>query len=32
MARMATENLLAGLKGEVPRYILNPDVFKNPKK
>ena len=32
MARMATENLLAGLKGEVPRHILNPDVFKNPKK
>ena len=32
MARMATENLLAGLKGEVPRYILNPDVFKNTKK
>ena len=28
MARMAAENLLAGLKGEVPRYILNPDVFK----
>jgi glyoxylate reductase len=32
MARMATENLLAGLKGEVPRFILNPEVFKNPKK
>jgi len=32
MASMATENLLAGLKGEVPRYILNPDIFKNPKK
>jgi glyoxylate reductase len=32
MARMATENLLAGLKGEVPRYILNPDVFKTPRK
>lgn len=32
MARMASENLLAGLKGEVPRYILNPDVFKNTKK
>ena len=31
MARMATENLLAGLKGEVPRFILNPDVFNNPK-
>jgi len=31
MARMATDNLLAGLKGEVPRFILNPDVFKNPK-
>lgn len=31
MARMATENLLAGLKGEVPRFILNPDVFKNQK-
>jgi glyoxylate reductase len=32
MARMATENLLAGLKGEVPRHILNPDVFKSLKK
>ena len=32
MARMASENLLAGLKGEVPRFILNPDVFRNPKK
>jgi glyoxylate reductase len=32
MARMATENLLAGLKGEVPRHILNPDVFKTPRK
>jgi glyoxylate reductase len=32
MARMATENLLAGLKGEVPRYILNPDVFKDREK
>ena len=32
MARIAFENLLAGLKGEVPRYILNPDIFKNPKK
>ena len=31
MARMATDNLLAGLKGEVPRFILNPDVYKNPK-
>ena len=32
MARMAADNLLAGLKGEVPRYILNPAIFKNPKK
>jgi glyoxylate reductase len=32
MARMAVENLLAGLKGEVPRFIINPDVCKNPKK
>jgi len=29
MARMATENLLAGLKGEIPRFILNPDALKN---
>ena len=32
MARMASENLLAGLKGEIPRHILNPDVFRNPKR
>jgi hypothetical protein len=32
MARIATENLLAGLKGEVPRFILNPDVFKDRRK
>ena len=32
MARMASENLLAGLKGELPRHILNPDVFRNPKR
>jgi glyoxylate reductase len=32
MARMASENLLAGLKGELPRYILNPVVFRNPKR
>ena len=32
MARMASENLLAGLKGEVLRHILNPDVFRNPKR
>jgi glyoxylate reductase len=31
MARIATENLLAGLKGEIPRFILNPDVLKNRK-
>jgi len=31
MARIATDNLLAGLQGEVPRFILNPDVFKNRK-
>jgi glyoxylate reductase len=30
MARMASENLLAGLKGELPRHILNPEVFRNP--
>jgi glyoxylate reductase len=28
MADMAVENLLAGLKGEIPRYILNPDSLK----
>ena len=27
MAGMATDNLLAGLKGEIPRFILNPDVY-----
>jgi glyoxylate reductase len=32
MARMASENLLVGLKGELPRHILNPDVFRNPKR
>jgi glyoxylate reductase len=32
MARMASENLLAGLQGEIPRHILNPDVFRNPKR
>ncbi len=32
MARMASENLLAGLKGDLPRHILNPDVFRNPKR
>jgi glyoxylate reductase len=31
MARIATGNLLAGLKGEVPRFVLNPDVLKNRK-
>jgi glyoxylate reductase len=29
MARIATDNLLSGLQGEVPRFILNPDVSKN---
>ncbi len=28
MADMAVENILAGLKGEIPRYILNPDSLK----
>jgi glyoxylate reductase len=32
MARIAAENLLNGLKGEVPRFILNPDALKNRKK
>ncbi len=32
LARMASENLLAGLKGDLPRHILNPDVFRNPKR
>ncbi len=32
MAQMATDNLLMGLRGEVPRFILNPDVLKNKKK
>jgi hypothetical protein len=31
MARIASGNLLAGLKGEVPRFILNPDVLKDRK-
>ena len=31
MAGMATDNLLAGLKGEIPRFILNPDVYKKSK-
>lgn len=32
MARMAMENLLAGLEGETPRFVVNPDVLKNRKK
>ncbi len=32
MARMAVENLLAGLKGTVPRFILNPDALEKRKK
>jgi glyoxylate reductase len=32
MARIATENLLAGLKGDVPRFILNPDALMKRKK
>ncbi len=32
MARMAVENLLAGLKGTVPRFILNPDALETRKK
>jgi glyoxylate reductase len=32
MARIATENLLAGLKGELPRFLLNPDALKNRKR
>lgn len=31
MAGMATDNLLAGLKGEIPRFILNPAVYKKSK-
>jgi len=29
MAQMATDNLLDGLKGEMPRFILNPDSLEN---
>jgi len=29
MAQIATNNLLDGLKGEMPRFILNPDAIKN---
>ncbi len=32
MARMAIENLMAGLKGTVPRFILNPDALEKRKK
>jgi hypothetical protein len=28
---MATKNLLDGLKGAVPRFILNPDALMNRK-
>jgi glyoxylate reductase len=31
MAQMATDNLLDALRGEVPRFILNPDALKNRK-
>ncbi|MGB9798146.1 MAG: D-glycerate dehydrogenase, partial [bacterium] len=27
MARMAAENLLAGLRGEIPQNLVNPEVL-----
>lgn len=29
MAVMAAENLLTGIRGEVPKYLVNPEVLKN---
>jgi glyoxylate reductase len=29
MARIATENLLAGLRGDVPRFLINSEALKN---
>jgi len=29
MAMMAAENLIAGLKGELPPHPVNPEVLKN---
>ncbi len=30
MALMAVDNLIAGLKGEMPPNPVNPEVFRNP--